>query len=48
VFLQRSAPHRPLTPNTVSKLIARRMRQADIRASGHQLRHYSASGTITE
>jgi integrase/recombinase XerD len=39
VFLQRSAPHRPLTPNTVSKLIARRMRQADIRASGHQLRH---------
>jgi integrase/recombinase XerD len=39
VFLRRTAPHRPLTPGTVSNLIARRMRQAGLRASGHQLRH---------
>ena len=39
VFLRRKAPHRPLTPRTVSDLITRRMRQSGIQASGHQLRH---------
>lgn len=43
VFLGRTAPRRPLTPRTVSILIARRMRQASIPASGHQLRHAFAS-----
>jgi len=43
VFLGQTAPRRPLTPRTVSILIARRMRQASIPASGHQLRHASAS-----
>jgi integrase/recombinase XerD len=43
VFLGRTAPRRPLTPRTVSILIARRMRQAGVRASGHQLRHAFAS-----
>jgi len=43
VFLGQTAPRRPLTPRTVSILIARRMRQADVRASGHQLRHAFAS-----
>ncbi len=39
VFLGLTAPRRPLTPGSVSMLMARRMRQAGIRASGHQLRH---------
>jgi site-specific recombinase XerD len=39
VFLGQTAPRRPLSPRTVSILIARRMRQASITASGHQLRH---------
>jgi integrase/recombinase XerD len=39
VFLRRTAPRRPLTPSSVAQLMARRMRQAGIRASGHQLRH---------
>jgi site-specific recombinase XerD len=43
VFLGRTAPRRPLSPRTVSILIARRMRQAGVRASGHQLRHAFAS-----
>lgn len=43
VFLGRTAPRRPLSPRTVSILIARRMRQASIPASGHQLRHAFAS-----
>jgi site-specific recombinase XerD len=43
VFLGQTAPRRPLTPRTVSILIARRMRQASVRASGHQLRHAFAS-----
>jgi site-specific recombinase XerD len=43
VFLGRTAPSRPLSPRTVSSLIARRMRQAGIPASGHQLRHAFAS-----
>ena len=43
VFLGRTAPRRPLGPRTVSSLIARRMRQASIPASGHQLRHAFAS-----
>ena len=43
VFLGQTAPRRPLTPRTVSILIARRMRQASIAASGHQLRHAFAS-----
>jgi integrase/recombinase XerD len=43
VFLGRTAPCRPLGPRTVSILIARRMRQASIPASGHQLRHAFAS-----
>ena len=43
VFLGRTAPRRPLSPRTVSSLIARRMRQASVRASGHQLRHAFAS-----
>jgi site-specific recombinase XerD len=43
VFLGRTAPSQPLSPRTVSILIARRMRQASIPASGHQLRHAFAS-----
>ncbi len=43
VFLGQTAPRRPLRPRTVSILIARRMRQASIPASGHQLRHAFAS-----
>ena len=43
VFLGQTAPRQPLTPRTVSILIARRMRQASIPASGHQLRHAFAS-----
>jgi len=43
VFLRLTAPLQPLTPGSVSMLIARRMRQAGIRASGHQLRHAFAS-----
>ena len=43
VFLRLTAPLRPLTPSSVSNLIARRMRQAGVRASGHQLRHALAS-----
>jgi integrase/recombinase XerD len=39
VFLRRTAPHQPLTPKAVAQLVARRMRQAGIRTSGHQLRH---------
>lgn len=43
VFLRRTAPCQPLTPSSVSSLIARRMRQAGVPASGHQLRHAFAS-----
>jgi integrase/recombinase XerD len=43
VFLRRTAPLRPLTPRSVSNLMAQRMRQAGVRASGHQLRHAFAS-----
>jgi site-specific recombinase XerD len=39
VFLRRTAPRRPLTAGSVANLMAARMRQAGIRASGHQLRH---------
>jgi integrase/recombinase XerD len=39
VFLRRTAPLEPLTPASVSQLMAIRMRQAGLRASGHQLRH---------
>jgi integrase/recombinase XerD len=39
VFLRQTAPRRPLAPSSVAGLIARRMRQAGLRASGHQLRH---------
>ncbi len=43
VFLRLTAPRRPLTPRSVSMLMARRMQQAGIQASGHQLRHAFAS-----
>ena len=43
VFLGRTAPCQPLGPRTVSSLIARRMWQASIPASGHPLRHAFAS-----
>jgi integrase/recombinase XerD len=43
VFLRRTAPRRPLTPSSVAQLMARRTRQAGVRASGHQLRHAFAS-----
>jgi|GEM_PF-1275067 len=46
VFLRRTAPLRPLTPRSASNIIARRMRQAGIRASGHQLRHAFASEVL--
>jgi site-specific recombinase XerD len=43
IFLRRTAPHRSLTPSSVAQLMARRIRQAGVRASGHQLRHAFAS-----
>ena len=43
VFLRRTAPRRPLNPGSVAHLMAIRMRQAGVRASGHQLRHAFAS-----
>ena len=43
VFLRRTAPLEPLTPASVSQLMATRMRQAGVQASGHQLRHAFAS-----
>jgi integrase/recombinase XerD len=43
VFLRLTAPLQPLTPSSVSNLIARRMWRAGVRASGHQLRHAFAS-----
>ena len=43
LFLGRTAPRRPLTPSSVAEVMARRMRQAGLRASGHQLRHAFAS-----
>jgi len=43
VFLRRIPPWGPLEPGSVSLLIARRMRQAGIRGSGHGLRHAFAS-----
>jgi site-specific recombinase XerD len=43
LFLGRTAPRRPLTPSSVAEVMARRMRQAGVRASGHQLRHAFAS-----
>ena len=43
VFLRLTAPLRPLTSSSVSNLMARRMRRAGVRASGHQLRHAFAS-----
>jgi integrase/recombinase XerD len=43
VFLRRIPPWEPLEPGSVSLLIARRMRQAGIRGSGHGLRHAFAS-----
>jgi site-specific recombinase XerD len=43
VFLRRTAPRRPLNPGSVANLMATRMRQAGVRASGHQLRHAFAS-----
>ena len=46
VFLRRTSPRRPLTPSSVAQLMARRMREAGIRASGHQLRHAFASEVL--
>jgi site-specific recombinase XerD len=43
MFLSGKAPLRPMTPSSVSKLIARKMRLAGIQATGHQLRHAFAS-----
>jgi site-specific recombinase XerD len=43
LFLGCTAPRRPLTPSSVAQLMARRMRRAGVRASGHQLRHAFAS-----
>jgi site-specific recombinase XerD len=39
VFLRQTAPRQPLTPSSRAGLIASKMRQAGVRASGHQLRH---------
>ena len=39
VFIGLTPPFKPLAPGSVSFLIARRMREAGIRCSGHQLRH---------
>jgi len=46
VFLRRTAPLRPLTPRSVSNIMAQRMRRAGVRASGHQLRHAFASEVL--
>jgi site-specific recombinase XerD len=46
VFLRLKAPLQPLTPDAVSKLIAKRMRLAGISATGHQLRHAFASALL--
>jgi len=43
VFLSLAPPFKPLPWSYVSTLIARRMQQAGIKASGHQLRHSLAS-----
>lgn len=43
VFLRLTAPCQPLTARSVALVLARRMQQAGIRASGHQLRHAFAS-----
>ena len=43
VFLRLTAPHTPLHPGSVSGLIQRRMGQAGLSASAHQLRHTLAS-----
>lgn len=46
VFLRLTPPFEPLTWSSVSLLIARRMRQAGIKASGHNLRHGFASEVL--
>lgn len=43
VFLRLTAPCQPLTARSVAIVMARRMQQAGIPASGHQLRHAFAS-----
>lgn len=43
VFLRLTAPRRPLSAGSVSELIRRKMRQAAIPGSGHQLRHAFAA-----
>ncbi len=43
VFLRLTAPRGPLHPGSVSGLIAKRMRQAGLANSAHQLRHAFAS-----
>jgi site-specific recombinase XerD len=46
VFLTLTPPFGPLTARSVSNLMARRMRRAGIRGSGHQLRHLFASALL--
>ena len=46
VFLRLTPPHGPLIAHSVSSLIARKMRRAGIRGSGHQLRHLFASEVL--
>ena len=43
IFLRRTAPRRPIAAGSVAHLMAKLMRQAGVRASGHQLRHAFAS-----
>lgn len=43
VFLRLNTPWEPLTPRAVSGVIGKRMHQAALSASGHQLRHAFAS-----
>ena len=43
IFLTLTPPFRPLTWKSVSMLIAKRMQRAEIKASGHHLRHSFAS-----
>jgi integrase/recombinase XerD len=46
VFLRWKAPLLPMTAPSVSKLVAKRMRQAGIQSSAHRLRHAFASDLL--